>query len=586
MGAYGNTTESAAMTEDEKIQLKTPDLYVNWTLTQSHQILWSTFGNTGGAPVEIQLYQNTVNGPQYLLTITPSTADSGAYAWIPQDSGLTYGTYGLRIEVSLVGDAAIHDLSTESFTIPENGSTYYINDGSTVNDQYTTAAGNNRATGKLASAPLPLLTTLLRTYSLGATNTVYVDNGTYQDFAAVELSGNPALGSGQGVTIFGPTGLGQAATIDALGFTSPAVIDVNDAAFVTIRNIGVSGGNYGLWIHNASTNFVGSYLTASNNLLGGIRIESDSTGSTFDHLTIFGNGGDGFFSGGPLVSITNSLSFNNTGDGFDLPNAGNAVLADDSAYADSIGLNIANSTASTATTVGNTNLSLNLGNTFFNNSIYGINASGNSGYASMLIAGNVVYGQNSVTGDAGINLSGGVTVTENIVYSNYDGIRTNSFASLISNNRVFNNSDVGIEADDGATATGNDVYSNGVGIRSSTAPNTGTGPYLTNNLVYANATKGIWLIGGNASRIDNNTVYQITGDALHIDAYGGILASGIQVENNILWTSGGYDVTLDPTSENGFKSDYNDLYVTGTGKIGLWENIAQATLGAGTAPRP
>ena len=68
---------------------------------------------------------------------------------------MPYGTYGLRIEVSLVSDPAVFDRSTETFTVPENGSTYYVNDGSTANDQYTTAAGSNRNDGKLPSAPKP-----------------------------------------------------------------------------------------------------------------------------------------------------------------------------------------------------------------------------------------------------------------------------------------------------------------------------------------------------------------------------------------------------------------------------------------------
>ena len=322
IGAFGNTSASTAATTDETLHIESPDLYVNWTLNQPHDITWSTLGNTGDSPVEIDLYQEVGGVLTNKKTIIGSTPDTGTYSWIPASNGLTYGTFGLVIEVTLASNPAVNDMSTETFTIPENGSTFYVNDGSTSGDQYTTAAGNNRATGLLPSAPLPLVTTVLRTYSLGATDTVYVDNGTYEDFAPIELSGNSSIGSGQGVTILGPTNAGTEADISVLGSGAPAVIDVNDAAFVTVKNLTLTGGNYGLWIRNASSNFIGSYITATNNLAGGIRLESNSTGATFDHLNTSNNTGDGFYAGGSFLSVTNSISSNNTGDGFDLANAG------------------------------------------------------------------------------------------------------------------------------------------------------------------------------------------------------------------------------------------------------------------------
>ena len=64
-------------------------------------------------------------------TITPSTPDTGEYTWTAADSGINFGTYGLRIQISLVGDPAVFDRSTETFTVPENTTTFYVNDGST-----------------------------------------------------------------------------------------------------------------------------------------------------------------------------------------------------------------------------------------------------------------------------------------------------------------------------------------------------------------------------------------------------------------------------------------------------------------------
>ena len=45
----------------------------------------------------------------------------------------------------------------------------------------------------------------------------------------------------------------------------------------------------------------------------------------------------------------------------------------------------------------------------------------------------------------------------------------------------------------------------------------------------------------------------------------------VSLRNNILWAQGGYDVNVAPDSEVGFASDYNDLYTTAPGNLGLWE---------------
>jgi parallel beta-helix repeat protein len=578
MGGYGGTSTEASAPAAEHIQLRSPDLYVNWELNTAHQIVWSTFGNTGNLPVEIDLYHDVSGVSTFFKQIVASTADTGSYTWIPSStSGLTYGMYGLRIQVSIAGNTAIHDRSSETFTIPENGTTFYVNDRSTTGDEYSTAAGNNRATGKLPGAPLPLLTTLLREYSLNATSTVYVDSGTYNDFAPIELSGNPAIGSGQGVTIIGA--VNHATTINALGFTSPAVFDMNAASFVTISHIAVTGGDYGFWVRNGSTNFSGSYLTANGNRYGGLRLELDAANSSLDHIIADNNGasagqyGDGIYVGGPIIKVTNSTASNNAADGFDLLNAGNAVLTGDVGNNNlRYGLEIRENTSGDTATVGSTNLSAGLGNQFAGNALYGIVASGN-GVSGVLVAGNTVSGQ-TATGDAGITGASGTVVTENVVFNNYDGIRNSQ--GTTTSNLVYGNSDIGIDDNNSGTVSGNVVYNNGIGIRGLYLLNGGT---IANNLLYGNTQQGILLSGGNGVQVNNNTVYQAAGDALQINSTGYYQASGIRAENNIFWAIGtAFAIAVDQSSEGGLHTDYNDLYATAGGQVGMWENVARPGL--------
>jgi len=670
MGAYGNTPADIAAPKVTRIQVISPDLYTDWELDKPHAIQWTSYGNNGGSPVNIDLYQNGT----FLTSIAASTPDTGSYSWIPQNTaGLTYGMHGLSIRISLANNPQVYDRSTENFTIPENGSSYYVNDASQTNDVYTTAIGSNRNDGKLASAPKPMLSTLLRIYDLGGSDTVYVDTGNYADFAPIVLSGNPAIGKDQGVTITGPTNTADVAQINGLGFSGQPLFDINNANFVTLSHLTIGAGQYGVWVHDASSNFSGKYLTTINNVLDGIRLEADSSANdSLDHIVSYGNGRDGISVGGPGVNLSNSIGHNNLGAGIRYDNAGAATLTGNQSYLNKDGLVITNTTAGTTAVVGASDLTQNLGNIFHDNATYGVNASG-----AVSVVGNTVYdtaspggpgpvqltlapatGQYLPTGSplfyrvtaitsagetaaspeetitlaagnsrvaltwtpvpgataynvyrsnvagneylvvggvsgltytdtgaanagteipgyntAGINLLGGATAGQNVVYTNYLGIYSNGGA--ISNNRVFDNAGTGIYASNSANAIGNVSYSNAVGIEGDTSPT------WSNNLIYANLVAGIWLHSGFAANITNNTIYQPAGDGIRVESSGGNFSfQHVNIRNNIIWTQNGYDLTVTPQAEIGFQSDYNDLYVTGSGQVGLWEGVSRPTLAA------
>uniref|UniRef100_UPI000A9C9608 hypothetical protein n=1 Tax=Methylomonas koyamae TaxID=702114 RepID=UPI000A9C9608 len=80
--------------------------------------------------------------------------------------------------------------------IANAGKAYYVNDGSTVGDEYTTAVGDNANSGKDPNRPMASLAALLRAYDLDAGDVIYVDSGNYS------LATNIVLGSqDSGVTI-------------------------------------------------------------------------------------------------------------------------------------------------------------------------------------------------------------------------------------------------------------------------------------------------------------------------------------------------------------------------------------------------
>ena len=79
----------------------------------------------------------------------------------------------------------------ESFTVPDNSNTYFVDDASNVNDEYTGAAvGSNRNTGKKAVSAKPHPVNLLRAYDIPAGSIVSIDTGIYPMFDALRISGS------------------------------------------------------------------------------------------------------------------------------------------------------------------------------------------------------------------------------------------------------------------------------------------------------------------------------------------------------------------------------------------------------------
>src|SRR5207253_5012786 len=68
------------------------------------------------------------------------------------------------------------------------GTSYYVNDASTVGDVFCTAVGNNANDGRTPATPVASLTGLLSLYTFHPSDTIYVDTGAYA------LSRNVTLG--------------------------------------------------------------------------------------------------------------------------------------------------------------------------------------------------------------------------------------------------------------------------------------------------------------------------------------------------------------------------------------------------------
>ncbi len=84
--------------------------------------------------------------------------------------------------------------------------------------------------------------------------------------------------------------------------------------------------------------------------------------------------------------------------------------------------------------------------------------------------------------------------------------------TIARNNRVYGNSVYGMQLSDGQ-AYNNVIYSNAIGMYVGASGN-----QIGNNLIYGNATVGIDHNWQTSSSVFNNTIYQLTGDAIRATA--------------------------------------------------------------------
>lgn len=631
LGAYGNTAQ-AAQSVSSYIKLDYPNYYADWEVNVGHAILWHTYHVASDANVNIDVYQQGSSTP--LAHIATVAASTGSYGWSPSANGIT-GSVSQRyfIRVSLAADVSIRSDSREVFSVPTSGNQYYINDSSTTGDQYTTAVGSNRNTGKTPGDPKANLLPMLGAYALGPANTVYIDTGNYIHVRNVIISADTNIGSGAGTTFLGPTNSGAVASIDRANTSAgTVVIDVNDGSFTTIANLTLHGAQSGLLVHNGSTHFSGSMLTVTANTGDGLILASDATGSLLDTITATNNGGTGINVAASIATLNNTTASNNGGTGIYVTapitsvqnttatnNGGNGIIlgaavttvsyntaTNNGGSGIAIGGAVTTVSHNTATNNSGPGISLsNSGNAVVENNVAygndsGISVSngvfntttvigntdlslgkGNLVYnnrsvgigasGGVVVAGNTAYAQ-SQPGGVGISLFGS-TATNNVTYGNYRGIVA-SF-STITGNRIYDNSQEGIQASGQTSIQNNVIYSNAVGVSMSRYDyRFAYAATITNNLIYANLSQGLIISGaGSGTLVSNNTFYLPNGDGVHVSG-----SYGIKLRNNIIWVQGGYALNVDADSQNSFDSNFNDLYATGSGRVALWQGVSRSTL--------
>ncbi|MCA9139564.1 MAG: right-handed parallel beta-helix repeat-containing protein, partial [Planctomycetales bacterium] len=564
-GYRAGVREDYETADGPRIYLRSPDLYVDWERDLPKTIRWESFDVPVNEPVRIDLMQDSPDGPEYITTITTATANDGEFAWTPVNSGIDYGTHGLRLHISLANALVVFDRSFEAFSVPENTTTFFANDDSIVDDSLTTAIGSHRNTGRVADSPKPSLAALVDTYTITAGDVVSLDTGNYALFYPQVISNVPGIGDDEGFTLRGSS-TGAAQLRHVLPGTNAPLLRLTDADFMTITGLDLSGGQYGLYADSGSSSLTVADLTLSLNREDGLYVGGnllslanvDTFGNQNHGIWVRGSVGPvtnvhawentaaGLYIEGNVHSVTDSEFHDNGGTGLSLGGAGSVQVLRNESYRNQNGLVV---TGTTGSVIGGSDLTLGDGNLVYENRGNGISIGGD-----VLIAGNTVYGHASGTGiSAGWQ---GGRVERNVVYGNRTGISSTN--APVVDNRVFG-SELAISA---RNSSGNVVYSSNKGI---------SGSIVMNNLIYDIGDVAIDSYGPQIIR--NNTVDVVAATAIRIRS-----GQSPDIRNNILRLQDGTAFDLDLASQSGHHSDFNLFELGGTSVIGSWAGAVRSTL--------
>ncbi len=312
-GAYASEMQVHAATST--LRLRSPDLYIDWEVDRLKAIRWDSTGPLTGTPVRIELWQDGPDGPAFRSVIAAQTQDDGEFIWMPAQNGVAAGEKGLRIKVLRVGAPGVFDLTTETFSVPELGNTYYVDDGSNNGDVFTPGAvGSNRNTGKLATAPKPNPVNVLRTYDLVAGSTLFIDTGDYPMIYGITVSGQSDLGAGigieEGFSILGPSAEGAVARLYSANasVTLDALVDITNADFMTIGHLTLENAKRGLRAGGGSDDLTIGNITVEGFTAEGFSIDTQSATRSFSHLVARGTGNVGFNFAGSLGSLSDLVA--------------------------------------------------------------------------------------------------------------------------------------------------------------------------------------------------------------------------------------------------------------------------------------
>ncbi len=224
LGIYGNNPQAS--------RTPTNGTFVLLSLNQggvargTYTLRWQARGGATNAGHMVNIQLSTNSGASF-QTIASSLATVGSYAW---NSTAHPSIQTARWRVQSQSQASWVTVSERDFVIHNTNITFYVNDASTDDDVYSTAAGSEENTGLSPSSPLSSLADVLARYDVEPGDRILIDTGDYL------LDSSATVGLPDSGTVAEPVTI-QGSTNVAGSVFFGAGVQFENARGVTLRNI-------------------------------------------------------------------------------------------------------------------------------------------------------------------------------------------------------------------------------------------------------------------------------------------------------------------------------------------------------------
>lgn len=279
-------------------------------------------GGNLGAGTTVDLQMSTNAGASWSDIATGLAATNESYTWVPS-VGQQHPAVLWRVFVTT--NPAVVATNARSFVVRAETNTafsFYVNDGSTSDDVYCSAAGNNTNNGLSAAAPKRSLQAILDAYALVGGDTVYVDTGDYTTNFTTTLSRYDSGSVGNPLRIIGSS---KGAYFNRAS-TSADTLELGGIINLEVENLRLVGGRYGLYGNGSSnitlrgvqvvSNRYGAWLAGSRHVFTGCLAADNTVNAliTSGVLALSNQWVNGVMWGSPtsIVATTNSLSVSNS----------------------------------------------------------------------------------------------------------------------------------------------------------------------------------------------------------------------------------------------------------------------------------
>jgi len=225
MGAYGNTSEaSKSRTNAWLVAMSFND---GGVARGTNILRWLSGALDPTNRVTLQYSSN--NGASWSNLQTGILVGNGSYLW---NTALSANSLDAYWRVVLEGNTNVWDGTDNPFNVRNDVRAFYVNDGSTAGDVFTSVIGNPANDGRTPSTPKSTLIDLLATYDTEPQDTVYVDTGTYNT-TPIQIIWSRGGDTNYPVVIQGSTNKVSGTVLRAVNPNNDGI--VLNASYVTLR---------------------------------------------------------------------------------------------------------------------------------------------------------------------------------------------------------------------------------------------------------------------------------------------------------------------------------------------------------------